>query len=741
MSWGLQKGRPKESPVRSPAEPNEPIAAGLGRSERRSTSGTPARSRGAEHLEDPVDRGAISRFLDGDAPADPGLALAQGMLASPRTFRPHSSALNPDIRYELEMLEEKLSRQVVKVQEQSERFLDVLMHPLESKVAAMEGKGTSIDCQLSELKGGVKGLQEAMEIQVRRTEAAEARLRKWRSLLEDDIKLMHTELKEKVVEVASLRLPETVTRDELLGVADMLKQELKRLVNEAMRAGGAAATRQELATVMCALRDEVKAVEESSAAAWGDRATAQQDLAAAAESLRSELASLAAKVAFREEAPLPDEEKDPQSFPALADRTSRNEVALQELKGEIRHLEGEVARMQASALHDRASVQQELTSAAESARRELLLLSQASQAHASGGGALEPSSAAVWELQQASELLRRSLVDLTERVTRAELNVQDALSELQRLEGDISKVKVESMTDRASAQQELTRTADSVRREILTIAEKAAQDDVFAIARAPALLEIQQALQACGSQGDRLSDLERELRRGQEVSKAHGVQLDALQQQLRLRIQGPEAESSSLKAEVNDIWAMLAEVAEAAGVKSAQPGLHSHASQGPPLLDEPGTPCAAAAGVSEAAAAAASAAAAAVRNAAAAVMECQEQLAECRQTTDMVSEDVAELREEWRSLTDRVSCCEQEIGLVRRELVCTFTSDPLAPCRPTSREASEARSFPSSPVGPDAELSQGSAQRARRPPELYNLSPSSAPMVYEGSEPVQTGLR
>lgn len=121
----------------------------------------------------------------------------------------------------------------------------------------------------------MKGLQEALELQVARGENAEARLRRFRAQLEDELHDKHAELKEMLGRGA--KVGEAVTRRELDDAASALKQEFRAMLEEvklaALQSPPAPATpRQERAT---ALRDELdlveKAIAEEATSRWAAR--------------------------------------------------------------------------------------------------------------------------------------------------------------------------------------------------------------------------------------------------------------------------------------------------------------------------------------------------------------------------------------------------------------------------------------------------------------------------------------
>ncbi|CAE7524831.1 unnamed protein product [Symbiodinium natans] len=201
------------------------------------------------------------------------------------------------VRRDMELLEEKLMRQVLRLQEQSERFMDIMMHPLEAKVAAMEGRQPVTDCSIAELRGNLRGLQESLEMQVRRAEQTETRLSKWRRSIEEDLQQKHEEMKRKFTEAVSNS--DVVSRNELLELAKLLKQELRKVVDETLK-DEKLATQQDLATLSSGLRRELASVEKIAAGAAAQKALGQQELANAAEAVRAEMKTLTERAVMEE---------------------------------------------------------------------------------------------------------------------------------------------------------------------------------------------------------------------------------------------------------------------------------------------------------------------------------------------------------------------------------------------------------------------------------------------------------
>mmetsp|Transcript_104984 Transcript_104984/g.338544 ORF Transcript_104984/g.338544 Transcript_104984/m.338544 type:complete len:857 (+) Transcript_104984:99-2669(+) len=260
------------------------------------------------------------------------------------------------MRRELQSLEDKLTRQLVRLQGQSERFMEIMLHPLEEKVTGLEGKQKGFDAQLAELGGGVGGLQDALQMQVRRAEALESRLCKWRQMLEEEIRAGHAELKEELAGLGMVRLRDVATRQELVDVADLLKRELRKLVAEVAPPSGAAATRLELAELAGSLRRELAAVE--GAAAGGVVGGAQQELAHAAESVRRELRLLAEETARCDSSASAgmiwelekSGEVQRRGLAELAERTARAEREVEETRRELNRMREDIGQLKGRGL-------------------------------------------------------------------------------------------------------------------------------------------------------------------------------------------------------------------------------------------------------------------------------------------------------------------------------------------------------------------------------------------------------
>merc|ERR1719468_438601 len=164
----------------------------------------------------------------------PSLDVAQKLPGS-RPARRNPLGMDVSLQRELQAVEDRYVRQMQRFQDQSQRLMEMMVQPLESKLASMEGKHKAMESQQLELHGGIRGLREAFELQVQRTSAAEARLLHWRQGLEESLRDWCA-LRHEAGSGGSAVAPigNMATRQEILDVADMLRQELKRLVAKAV---------------------------------------------------------------------------------------------------------------------------------------------------------------------------------------------------------------------------------------------------------------------------------------------------------------------------------------------------------------------------------------------------------------------------------------------------------------------------------------------------------------------------
>jgi len=98
------------------------------------------------------------------------------------------------VRRELAELDERLSRQLLRLQSQTDRVMEVFVTSLEGKVAQVMSKQPLTEWRLAELGANIKGLQEQLEMQARRGDAADARLQRFTTLFQSELRKLHIEV-------------------------------------------------------------------------------------------------------------------------------------------------------------------------------------------------------------------------------------------------------------------------------------------------------------------------------------------------------------------------------------------------------------------------------------------------------------------------------------------------------------------------------------------------------------------
>eukprot|EP00435_Cladocopium_sp_Y103_P056284 s219_g19.t1 len=98
------------------------------------------------------------------------------------------------VRRELAELDERLSRQLLRLQSQTDRVMEVFVTSLEGKVAQVMSKQPLTEWRLAELGANIKGLQEQLEMQARRGDAADARLQRFTTSFQSELRKLHIEV-------------------------------------------------------------------------------------------------------------------------------------------------------------------------------------------------------------------------------------------------------------------------------------------------------------------------------------------------------------------------------------------------------------------------------------------------------------------------------------------------------------------------------------------------------------------
>ena len=99
----------------------------------------------------------------------------------------YESALLAAVRRQIETFEEKVEKQISKLQVQGDKGKDASLARLEEKVSAAEGLQPRVERRLAELSGNFKGLSDEMQAQIRRVDLLDDRRWEWRHQVEDEM--------------------------------------------------------------------------------------------------------------------------------------------------------------------------------------------------------------------------------------------------------------------------------------------------------------------------------------------------------------------------------------------------------------------------------------------------------------------------------------------------------------------------------------------------------------------------
>eukprot|EP00927_Polykrikos_kofoidii_P067904 TRINITY_DN63326_c0_g1_i1.p1 TRINITY_DN63326_c0_g1~~TRINITY_DN63326_c0_g1_i1.p1 ORF type:complete len:493 (+),score=80.44 TRINITY_DN63326_c0_g1_i1:140-1618(+) len=120
--------------------------------------------------------------------------LAATMVASGASKTVQESAIIMKVRREMEAIEHKLSGQILRVQEQSDRMLNVALSHSDSTTWAMDGMRTNVDTGLGELTSSCLDVSNEVQQTLRRIEESEERQYEWRRQVEDEIRIKLAEI-------------------------------------------------------------------------------------------------------------------------------------------------------------------------------------------------------------------------------------------------------------------------------------------------------------------------------------------------------------------------------------------------------------------------------------------------------------------------------------------------------------------------------------------------------------------
>jgi len=115
----------------------------------------------------------------------------------------YESALLGAVRKQTEALEDKLTNQITRSQQQSDRLREAGLARLEAKISENGGQQPKLDRRLAELTGNYKGLSDELQSQIRRVDTMDARLWEWRHQLEEEFRGKIADFDQHVQKVAS----------------------------------------------------------------------------------------------------------------------------------------------------------------------------------------------------------------------------------------------------------------------------------------------------------------------------------------------------------------------------------------------------------------------------------------------------------------------------------------------------------------------------------------------------------
>lgn len=167
-------------------------------------------------------------------PAEGDLERVPCTALSPcRWQRPVTSAPEPDMAkiksFELVDDDAGLEGRLRRLREHNESCIELMLRPLERRVAGLACSRQTADGRLAEVQAEVQGLQDALTLLSKRCDLSESRAQWWRAALEDRLQARLQDHREELLGVVAAGLSKAAMREDVVEVADMLKVELHRL--------------------------------------------------------------------------------------------------------------------------------------------------------------------------------------------------------------------------------------------------------------------------------------------------------------------------------------------------------------------------------------------------------------------------------------------------------------------------------------------------------------------------------
>lgn len=108
---------------------------------------------------------------------------------------PENSEVLALARLEIEDLEHRLARQMIRLQDQSDRLINSVLSAVEKKLTEIAERQPLLDWRVTELSASLKAMHEEMERQVGRNDAWEVKHQKWQQVWEAEHQDLYGELK------------------------------------------------------------------------------------------------------------------------------------------------------------------------------------------------------------------------------------------------------------------------------------------------------------------------------------------------------------------------------------------------------------------------------------------------------------------------------------------------------------------------------------------------------------------
>eukprot|EP00930_Biecheleria_cincta_P082390 TRINITY_DN72128_c0_g1_i1.p1 TRINITY_DN72128_c0_g1~~TRINITY_DN72128_c0_g1_i1.p1 ORF type:complete len:604 (-),score=138.70 TRINITY_DN72128_c0_g1_i1:19-1830(-) len=154
---------------------------------------------------------------------------ANGLAA---TGKVSESAIMAIVKNQLSSLEEKLSSQILRVQQQGDRWRDAAFSRVDSKMGAVESLQPKYDRRMAELSGNVRGLSDEMQSQLRRIDQMDSRLWEWRHQLEEELRSRLAEVEQALQQGSSAQRVAKATNEEALKKMSQRLLRVEGLVEE-----------------------------------------------------------------------------------------------------------------------------------------------------------------------------------------------------------------------------------------------------------------------------------------------------------------------------------------------------------------------------------------------------------------------------------------------------------------------------------------------------------------------------